>query len=235
MDLIVPTWRLFFLLSNRVSVILLPVLRRNAEVDVTWILIWNNSLMKNIVFGRFQMGVFSPENKVRLCAAIFTALIFLDIIAFFDTLSPDSPMLGFCKRQSASSVPLGLRHNYKGQSYDIETTNSSSQNYTKSMEYEMKEEGEFHGEMVHDVAVLLVEVLGLAILLVANSYIYSNISAKLSFDIYLIYLNPAGCERDCPAWDQKEKGALACPLALCLHHWDWKVRTQMEYKCGILC
>ena len=125
------------------------------------------------------MGVFSPENKVRLCAAIFTALIFLDIIAFFDTLSP---MLGFCKRQSASSVPLGLRHNYKGQSYDIETTNSSSQNYTKSMEYEMKEEGEFHGEMVHDVAVLLVEVLGLAILLVANSYIYSNISAKLSFD-----------------------------------------------------
>lgn len=181
------------------------------------------------------MGVFSPENKVRLCAAIFTALIFLDIIAFFDTLSPDSPMLGFCKRQSASSVPLGLRHNYKGQRYDIETTNSSSQNYTKSMEYEMKEEGEFHGEMVHDVAVLLVEVLGLAILLVANSYIYSNISAKLSFDIYLIYLNPAGCERDCPAWDQKEKGALACPLALCLHHWDWKVRTQMEYKCGILC
>ena len=169
------------------------------------------------------MGVFSPENKVRLCAAIFTALIFLDIIAFFDTLSP---MLGFCKRQSASSVPLGLRHNYKGQSYDIETTNSSSQNYTKSMEYEMKEEGEFHGEMVHDVAVLLVEVLGLAILLVANSYIYSNISAKLSFDIYLIYLNPAGCERDCPAWDQKEKGALACPLALCLHHWDWKVRTR---------
>ena len=166
MDLIVPTWRLFFLLSNRVSVILLPVLRRNAEVDVTWILILNNSLMKNIVFGRFQMGVFSPENKVRLCAAIFTALIFLDIIAFFDTLSP---MLGFCKRQSASSVPLGLRHNYKGQSYDIETTNSSSQNYTKSMEYEMREAGEFHGEIVHDVAVLLVEVLGLAILLVANS------------------------------------------------------------------
>ena len=93
------------------------------------------------------MEAFSYQNKVRLCSAIFTALIFLDIIAFFDTLSP---ILSFRKQQNGSSDLRELSH-------DIER-----ENQTKSYESEEVVEG----ELVHNVALLLVELLGLAILLV---------------------------------------------------------------------
>ena len=93
------------------------------------------------------MEAFSYQNKVRLCSAIFTALIFLDIIAFFDTLSP---ILSFRKQQNGSSDLRELSH-------DIER-----ENHTKSYESEELVEG----ELVHNVALLLVELLGLAILLV---------------------------------------------------------------------
>ena len=106
------------------------------------------------------MERFSYQNKVRLCSAIFTALIFLDIIAFFDTLNP---IFSFSKRQKGSSMSVW-------QNQDVKRENISSQNYTRSYEFEKKEEDAVNGEIVHDVALLLVEVLGLAILLVANSY-----------------------------------------------------------------
>ena len=93
------------------------------------------------------MEAFSYQNKVRLCSAIFTALIFLDIIAFFDTLSP---ILSFRKQQNGSSDLRELSH-------DIER-----ENHTKSY----KSEELVEGELVHNVALLLVELLGLAILLV---------------------------------------------------------------------
>ena len=106
------------------------------------------------------MERFSYQNKVRLCSAIFTTLIFLDIIAFFDTLNP---IFSFSKRQNGSSMSVWQNH-------DVERENISSQNYTRSNESEKKEEDAVNGEIVHDVALLLVEVLGLAILLVANSH-----------------------------------------------------------------
>ena len=34
----------------------------------------------------FQMSLFGYQNKIRLCLTIFASLIFLDIVAFFDTL-----------------------------------------------------------------------------------------------------------------------------------------------------
>ena len=107
----------------------------------------NKPYHNNLRFGRFQMEAFSYQNKVRLCSAIFTALIFLDIIAFFDTLSP---ILSFRKQQNGSSDLRELSH-------DIER-----ENQTKSYESEELVEG----ELVHNVALLLVELLGLAILLV---------------------------------------------------------------------
>ena len=108
------------------------------------------------------MEVYSFQNKVRLCCAIFTTLIFLDIVAFFDTLGP---IFSFRKIQNGSSVPLWP--DAKEPSHHIKRENiSSSQNYTKRL----KTEDVVDGEMVHNVALLLVELLGLAILLVADSY-----------------------------------------------------------------
>ena len=56
------------------------------------------------------------------------------------------------------------------QNHDIERENISRQNYTRSYESEEKKEEEaVAGEILSDVALLLVDILGLAILLVANS------------------------------------------------------------------
>ena len=115
------------------------------------------------------MELNSFQNKVRLCCAIFTTLIFLDIVAFFDTLGP---IFSFRKIQNGSSVPLWP--DAKEPSYHIKGENiSSSQNYTKRL----KTEDVVDGEMVHNVALLLVELLGLAILLVADSYPHILISS----------------------------------------------------------
>ena len=128
---------------------------------VTGISLQTNSYLHgvNLRFGRFQMEGFSYQNKVRLCSAIFTALIFLDIIAFFDTLNP---ILSFSKRHKGSSMPVWQNH-------DIERENISRQNYTRSYKSEEKKEEEaVAGEILSDVALLLVDILGLAILLVAK-------------------------------------------------------------------
>ena len=124
-----------------------------------------------LTFGGFQMEVYSFQNKVRLCCAIFTTLIFLDIVAFFDTLGP---IFSFRKIQNGSSVPLWP--DAKEPSYQIKSENiSSSPNYTKRL----KTEDVVDGEMVHNVALLLVELLGLAILLVADSYAFVFVSSNL--------------------------------------------------------
>ena len=61
------------------------------------------------------------------------------------------------------------------QNHDVERENMSRQNYTNSYESENKEEDAVNGEIVHNVALLLVEILGLAILLVANSYPHAHV------------------------------------------------------------
>ena len=116
-------------------------------------------------------GFSSYLNKVRLCCAIFTTLIFLDIVAFFDTLAP---ILSFHKIQNGSLVTLWP--DLKEPSHDIERENiSTSRNFTRILEME----DIVDGEMVHNVALLLAELLGLAILLVADSHAFVFVSSNL--------------------------------------------------------
>ena len=105
--------------------------------------------------------MFSYRNKVRLCCVIFIALIFLDIVAFFDTLGP---IFSFDQIQNGSSVPLwpDLKEPCPG----VERGNIS-ENLTKTLE---SEEVVFGGEIIHSVALLLVELLGLFVLLVPDSH-----------------------------------------------------------------
>ena len=95
------------------------------------------------------MSLLSYRNKVRLCSVIFVTLIFLDIVACFDALSP---------------ILWG-----NGSSYNIEREMiMNSSNKTKGT----KEEDE---DMIHDIAVLLVEVLCLMVLLVCSPHFASHV------------------------------------------------------------
>ena len=120
------------------------------------------------------MWVFSFRNKVRLCSAIFATLIFFDIVAFFDALSQE---------QGAGSQ--------KGeQSYDIEREIIiRSPNKTMSTK-----EDTVDGEMVHNIAILLVEVFGLTIVLVGDHILISSYDHKFIFTYrnILISLYPGG-------------------------------------------
>ena len=115
------------------------------------------------------MWVFSFRNKVRLCSAIFATLIFFDIVAFFDALSQE---------QGAGSQ--------KGeQSYDIEREIiNRSPNKTTSTKEETVD-----GEMVHNIAILLVEVFGLTIVLVGDHILISSYPHMIIFTYHNILIS----------------------------------------------
>ena len=97
------------------------------------------------------MSLFGYQNKIRLCLTIFASLIFLDIVAFFDSLL--SPIVSF--------------QHFEEERPGVERENLTIQKRTENDRDEWETEEEvIDSELVHNVAVVLVEVLGLSILLV---------------------------------------------------------------------
>ena len=97
------------------------------------------------------MSLLGYKNKIRLCLTIFASLIFLDIVAFFDTL--------------LSSI-VSFQH-FEEERPGVGRLNLTSQKRTEKDGDELETEDEvIDSELVHNVAVVLVEVLGLSILLV---------------------------------------------------------------------
>ena len=101
------------------------------------------------------MSLLGYQNKIRLCLTIFASLIFLDIVAFFDTL--------------LSSI-VSFQH-FEEERPGVERENLTTQRRTENEGDELETEEEvIDSELVHNVAVVLVEVLGLSILLVTIPY-----------------------------------------------------------------
>ena len=100
------------------------------------------------------MSLLGYQNKIRLCLTIFASLIFLDIVAFFDTLS---------------SI-VSVQH-FNEERPGVERENLTTQRRTENEGDKLEtEEQVIDSELVHNVAVVLVEVLGLSILLVTIPY-----------------------------------------------------------------
>ena len=101
------------------------------------------------------MSLLGYQSKIRLCLTIFASLIFLDIVAFFDTL--------------LSSI-VSFEH-FEEERPGVERENLTTQKRTENKGDELETEEEvIDSELVHNVAVVLVEVLGLSILLVTIPY-----------------------------------------------------------------
>ena len=100
------------------------------------------------------MSLLGYQNKIRLCLTIFASLIFLDIVAFFDTL--------------LSSI-VSFQH-FEEERPGVERENLTAQKRTENEGDELETVEVIDSELVHNVAVVLVEVLGLTILLVTIPY-----------------------------------------------------------------
>ena len=102
----------------------------------------------------------SYRNKVRICSVIFATLIFLDIVACFDALSPI----------------LAFRKNYNIEKEMIK----SSSNKTKG-----SKEDAVGKHMIHDIAIVLVKMLCLMVLLVCSPHLASYSDIFLSYRTHI--------------------------------------------------